>query len=111
MAAARAIFGEQSLPQGSLRPMATISSLPTHWPASISELPEPATAAIPLPTPSDPYPPPSPPYPIAPIRAARLPPAGAMHCAKDQEACDFSGIKEVWYGAGKRWKVAAVSVG
>ncbi|MCW5262452.1 pilus assembly protein PilY [Verminephrobacter eiseniae] len=48
---------------------------------------------------------------IGPIRDARLPPAGAMHCAKDQEACDFSGIKEVWYGAGKRWKVAAVSVG
>src|SRR6218665_1064365 len=48
---------------------------------------------------------------IGPIRDARLPPAGAEHCAKDQEACVFSGIKEVWYGAGKRWKVAAVSVG
>ncbi|MDR6537618.1 PilC/PilY family type IV pilus protein [Variovorax soli] len=43
-------------------------------------------------------------------RTESLPSDSSAACASEGGACAFSGIKEVWYGAGTKWAVAPVSV-
>ncbi|CAM3579576.1 pilus assembly protein [Paracidovorax anthurii] len=47
-----------------------------------------------------------------PVRSGTQLPSGATRCINGETGtCTFSGIREVWYGAGSRWYVAAVSEG
>ncbi len=46
------------------------------------------------------------------VNAAQALPADAsLACATEDVTCNFSGIKEVWYGAGTQWAVAPASDG
>ena len=38
-------------------------------------------------------------------------PSGSTNCASENSNCNFSGVKEVWYGANNSWKVAPASNG
>ena len=48
----------------------------------------------------------------SPIRSGTALPAGATLCINGETGtCTFTGVKEVWYGAGSKWAVAAANNG
>lgn len=48
----------------------------------------------------------------SPVRTGTALPSGTTRCINGETGtCSFSGIKEVWYGAGSKWYVAAASNG
>ncbi|MDM0019953.1 pilus assembly protein [Variovorax saccharolyticus] len=49
---------------------------------------------------------------IGPVNASSTKPADASNdCAGENGTCSFTGIKQVWYGAGSNWKYAMASGG
>ncbi len=48
--------------------------------------------------------------PIIPNQSGSLP-SGSVSCAAENGTCSFTGVKEVWYGAGSSWAVAPASNG
>ncbi|MET3913642.1 type IV pilus assembly protein PilY1 [Variovorax sp. OAS795] len=47
---------------------------------------------------------------IGPIDDKKNPPNDLTFCANEGQTCSFTGVKEVWYGADKKWKVAPANL-